>query len=455
MSKKSVDSVDTDDSDPDTVKKPAKEKVQRYQGLNGSTVRRLPMHQKVQSQAYPTIPPGMTEEEYSQAIKSSSNKVLYDLLARNDRDIQELTVKQHKAKLLIWQFYYDTHYDGDYTVNAERMLPYFENLVFLRTSKKFIIPDIGYDGGIEEWIPESPPLEQDLQVLTPDYADAVIARPEELEHEEHEDEHEAVAVAVDEVVDVDMESDETGLVLEGEDFDSGHQQELEHVNGTEAPAEPHMIETEADKMKVFSGLVPDKHGGVAIMVPLSLGTVDNYRKACIYLWKLQNQMITLCPYPAPNPPSDEPLDDAINAYGVRLIYDKATIGTTRNTACNKLLLMATYTWKQQPVHRIKGVRKYKCIARFPHMCERLCILVRHHMLLRDEDIRNLNLSDVFATLNRKKAHGSTWACGLTSCLRRDKTNKKGAMLYATTFRHKDFRRCAVGAIAFYMLERFT
>lgn len=113
-----------------------------------------------------------------------------------------------------------------------------------------------------------------------------------------------------------------------------------------------------------------------------------------------------------------------------------------------------YVWQQQPVHRTKGVRKYKCITRFPHIRERLCILARHHMLLRDEDIRNLNLSDVFATLDRKNAHGSTWACGLTFCLRRGKTKKKGAMLYATTFRHKDFRRCTVGAFAFYMLERF-
>ncbi|KAF8929819.1 hypothetical protein BGZ47_000870, partial [Haplosporangium gracile] len=371
MSKKAVDSADTDDSDPDTVKEPAKKKkVQRYQGPNGSTIRRLPMHQKDQSQAYPTIPPGMTEEEYLQAIKSSSNKVLYDLLARKDCDIQELTVRQHKVKLLTWQFYCDTHYDGDYTVNAERMLPYFENLVFLRTSKKFIVPDIGYDGvigvrsagwkppnpkqrrtakqtkDIEEWVPESSPMEEGLQVWTPDDADAAIARSEELENNEHEDEHETVAVAMDEVVDVDM-----AIVISNAREDDNNsveittQEELQALHAMvegedeaglvlEAPAEPLIIETEADKMRVFAGLVPDKHGRVAIMVPLSLGTVDNYRKACIYLWKLQNQRTTLCPNPAPNPRSDGPLDDAINAYGVRLVYDKATTGTTRNTACD-------------------------------------------------------------------------------------------------------------------------
>ncbi|KAG0008443.1 hypothetical protein BGZ81_004083 [Podila clonocystis] len=238
----------------------------------------------------------MTEQEYSQAIRSSSNKVLHDLLARNDQDIQELTVRQHKVKLLTWKYYCDAHYDGDYTVNAEHMLPYFEDLVFRRTSKKFVVPDIGYDGviglrpvgwkppnpkrqraakqntAIEEWIPESSTKEQDQQVWTPDDADAAIARSEELEQEvEQEEEHEpadnmdfvmgstrdddnnSVEITAQEELQalhamVEGE-DEAGLVLEGEDLGSKDQQELEHSTGTEASAEPCIIETEADKMK--------------------------------------------------------------------------------------------------------------------------------------------------------------------------------------------------------------
>ncbi|KAG0008210.1 hypothetical protein BGZ81_004234, partial [Podila clonocystis] len=51
MRKKPVESADeSDNSDPDAIKKPAKKKVQRYQGPNGSTIRRLPMHQKEQNQ---------------------------------------------------------------------------------------------------------------------------------------------------------------------------------------------------------------------------------------------------------------------------------------------------------------------------------------------------------------------------------------------------------------------
>ncbi|KAG0345620.1 hypothetical protein BG004_003464 [Podila humilis] len=390
--------------------------MRRYQGPNGSSFHWLPYHQEEQNQRRPMSLSGMTEEEYSKGYQ-----------------------------ILIQQ------------VNAERMLPYFENMVFFRTFKKFIVPDIGYDGviglrpvgwkqtkDIEEWIPESSSEEHNLQALTPDDVDTVIARSENLEQmepePEHEEERESAAVAVDKDavginiaqsgntcnMDVDMDDTkadsinsvdiaaqedlqalhamaedehEDSLVLEGESFDSGEGQEEDEQEEDEQRApttdhslEPHIIETEADKKK---------------------GTVDNCRKACIYLWKLQIQRTTKCPNPAPNPRSDRRLDDAINTYGDRLVYNKVTTGTARNTACDKLIRMATYTWQQQPVRRAKGVRKYSCITRFPYIRERLCILARHHMLLRDEDIRNLNLSDVFATLQCQNAKGSRWARGLT------------------------------------------
>lgn len=185
------------------------------------------------------------------------------------------------------------------------MLPYFENLIFLHTSKKYITPDIGYDGiiglrpvgwmppnpkwqqtakwtkDVEEWVPESLPEEQDQQDWTPDDADAAIAQSEELEHEVDE-----AADALDGVsitgsvnsmgMDVKMEEtsedsdsieisvqeelnaigtmvegeDENGIVLEGEGLDSGdHQGELGCVAGTSASPELHIIETEADKEK--------------------------------------------------------------------------------------------------------------------------------------------------------------------------------------------------------------
>ncbi|KAK3833241.1 MAG: hypothetical protein J3R72DRAFT_231522 [Linnemannia gamsii] len=396
------------------------------------------------------------------------------------------------------------------------MLPYFEEVVFTRTSKKYVTPDAGYSGviglrpkgwkapnpkekriakqilDVEEWTPGSLPNEPSQEDWTLERAEVAIARSEELDQQDdqYEDEHGAKdtvtlarSVGNTENQEDDMaeaqqdssvhitlqdelnalgsmvEEDEAGMDLDNQELEPEH--EVPAIEQHHSP-EPCIIETEADKQRVFSGLVPDKYGRINITVPLTLGTVDNYRKACIYLWKLQSQRTTLCPNPAPNPRSDSPLNAAISDYGVRLVYAKASIGTTRDTLCeardtydgNKLVRMAMYTWKQQPVHRTKGIRKYSSITRFPYIRERLCILARHHMLLSDEDIRNLNFSDVFSTLNCKNATGSTWACGLTFCLRRDRPNKKGAMLYATAFRHKDFRRCTVGAFAFYMLERF-
>ncbi|KAG0346467.1 hypothetical protein BG004_001674 [Podila humilis] len=99
----------------------------------------------------------------------------------------------------------------DYTVNSERMLLYFENLVLLQHAGKFTVPDIGYDcvislrpvgwkmpnpkrqratkqaKDIEEWIFK----EQILQPLNPDDVDATITLLEKLQHEE---EREAAAV---------------------------------------------------------------------------------------------------------------------------------------------------------------------------------------------------------------------------------------------------------------------
>ncbi|KAG0255900.1 hypothetical protein BGZ95_005641 [Linnemannia exigua] len=77
--KRSTIHSETDESDLEPAKKPAKKKAQRYQGPSGSTVRRLGMHQKEQNIMNSTIPKGMTEEQYKNAIKTSANKVLLDL----------------------------------------------------------------------------------------------------------------------------------------------------------------------------------------------------------------------------------------------------------------------------------------------------------------------------------------------------------------------------------------
>jgi hypothetical protein len=107
-----------------------------------------------------------------------------------------------------------------------------------------------------------------------------------------------------------------------------------------------------------------------------------------------------------------------------------------------------------PLRQSPGKRTYNRRRRFQYMRERFCLLARHHMLLRDEDIRNLNLANTFNIQTMHPAPGSSLASGIVFCITRGKTNHKGIELYATAYRHKNFLRCTMGGFAFYMLERF-
>lgn len=214
--------------------------------------------------------------------------------------------------------------------------------------------------------------------------------------------------------------------------------------------------------KVIQNAQIDELGRRVIDVPASKETVEHARKALIYLWKEQRSIKARYPNPASNPRLDAILKQAFTEYGTRLVYDSATPGEIRTDTCSirdpytegEFIRMSSFTWRMLAPVQEEGKRAYNRSLRFPHHRERLCILGRHHMLLRDEDIRNLNLSDTFNIQFRRKSPGSRLAMGLVFCIHRGKTNKNGTLLYATAFRHLNFLRCTVGAFAFYMLERF-
>jgi hypothetical protein len=214
---------------------------------------------------------------------------------------------------------------------------------------------------------------------------------------------------------------------------------------------------------VFSEAMADSQNASVVYVPLAMGSVLNIRKALQYLWRRQSASATTYPNPAPNPRKDIALNDAIENYGVALVYGKAMTGSiTRTAICSvrnpysegMFLRMLSFTWHMQPASQPAGKRVYKAWKRFQYIRERLCLLARHHMLLRDEDIRNLNLANTFNIQTMHPAPGSTLASGIVFCITRGKTNHKGVELYATAYRHKNFLRCTVGGFAFYMLERF-
>ena len=197
-------------------------------------------------------------------------------------------------------------------------------------------------------------------------------------------------------------------------------------------------------------------------MPLSINTALTSKKALNYLWRAQTESTVIYRNQARKPSHDYALRKAYEDFECDLYYGLSQKGEIRTTSCalrdpytaGQLSKMLSFCWRMLPVIQVKGVRKYNSSNRFPYIRENFCLKARHHMILRDEDLRHLNLSDCFPCIHRNKAHGSQMALGLAICLSRGKTNKKGQRHYATAFRHRNFLRCTVSGFAFLMFERF-
>lgn len=213
---------------------------------------------------------------------------------------------------------------------------------------------------------------------------------------------------------------------------------------------------------VFESGTKDAHGNTIIWVPIGFEAVDMARKALIFLWKRQKSYEALLPSEEPHPRKDLPLMKAIEEYEIKLVFDSASSSDIRLTACSiqdpytpvQFRRMLSFLWREELHRQVEGKRAYNNSGRYQYMRERLALLARHHMLLRDEDLRNANLLDIFSLVERHTAPGSGLALGVIICLPRGKTNKTGQNQYATAFRHEDLNRCTVGGFAFYMFERF-
>ncbi|KAF9997049.1 hypothetical protein BGZ80_007094 [Entomortierella chlamydospora] len=295
-----------------------------------------------------------------------------------------------------------THYDGDYTVNATRIREFFEDVIFHKFTKKKINTNVGYSGVVGRV-----PLDLD--------------KPEDEEELERREKQKSSWVPLEQshsleladpsipLVDTHIAENSEATTVEGQepamsdgiiDEDGSiHEDEEDEDDIEEAPRGPvtKLIRTVADKTQVIEEAQVDSHGFKIIDVPITFGTVDNIKKAPIYLWRQQSA--SSAPYPnlAPNPRSDSLLNESVNEYRRSLIDDIATSGTTRTGACavrdtyteGELIRMSSYTWRmippvQEPRKRIHA-RKHHL---FLHTREYLYLLARHHMLLYDEDIHN-------------------------------------------------------------------
>ncbi|KAF8968433.1 hypothetical protein BGZ46_010864 [Entomortierella lignicola] len=95
------------------------------------------------SQARENLTPSSEKKELELHQKESTNMVLQSFL---DRDDLTSTKKLYQYHLLQWKAYCEERYDGDCSVSAPRILEYFKKVIFKRTVKRYVDPNIGYNG---------------------------------------------------------------------------------------------------------------------------------------------------------------------------------------------------------------------------------------------------------------------------------------------------------------------
>ncbi|KAF9944770.1 hypothetical protein BGZ70_004355, partial [Mortierella alpina] len=299
----------------------------------------------------------------------------------------------------------------DYTVDSARMYEYFTKHLFTRTMHRSIDPNVSYQGAV---------------LLQPE----IVAPAEsECSDEEFEDvaEQEPGDVADEEPAEDDDDEDEDLLLESDLQAAPGWQPHTPPAGTTEADYEI------AQAWSLPSSTIPPattispladrgSRGDVDAVeginnrkefdVPAAIWSVKNCRTAIHYLWREQSSRNTRCPNPASHPKEDLLLRNAIKSYEARLVVTNTTTGQVRTTSCavrdpytsRQFLHMIAFTWRMIPIPQEPGKRSYDS-KRFPYIREHLNLLARHHMLLRDEDIRNLAISDVFSAFTRHIVRG--------------------------------------------------
>lgn len=176
--------------------------------------------------------------------------------------------------------------------------------------------------------------------------------------------------------------------------------------------------------------------------PLSMSSIDQYVKAVVDLYAVQKSTsVGLINFENPRGSLLKTYLRALRqqeADRMRNSYEDRGAGT----------LQDGYT----PDELIRVSMYYFTSATESMMRDRLVFLMQHMMLLRGESTRRMDLTDLF-TLDLKD-EGYSECPALVLLMREGKTNHTGRSEYAATIRHKDYKICAFGALAFYFFYRW-
>ena len=148
----------------------------------------------------------------------------------------------------------------------------------------------------------------------------------------------------------------------------------------------------------------------------------------------------------PSPKKTKQLIDLLKNHVPDLVYDQVNRSANRAAHC-----VIRDSYKSGEFIRI--LKALWDSSSRTSLREMFSISSRHHMLLRDQDLRNLNFADCFCTIIPKKQHkGSQQAVALVFSLDKGKTLKEGETKFACAMRHENILRCPFSVFAFLMLS---
>lgn len=179
-------------------------------------------------------------------------------------------------------------------------------------------------------------------------------------------------------------------------------------------------------------------------MPIGIESVTQYKKALMALpdYQFATRQITW-----PSPKVCKEVKNIIKEYSAKLIYDQVQTHADRAAHC---IIRDSYRVGQL----IRILLDLWCSNERLHLRERFSIAARHHMLLRDQNLRNLNFSDCFSTIISRTQHrGVQQAVALLFCLDKGKTLKVGEVKFACATRYYNLYRCPFSAFAFYMFSK--
>ena len=187
----------------------------------------------------------------------------------------------------------------------------------------------------------------------------------------------------------------------------------------------------------------NRNGKKTIEVPLGIEAVKQYRKVLIKLYNFQSKSREL---KWPSPQKTTVLLHLMKKYEHDLIYDEVQTKADRAAHC---VIRDSY----KPGELVRISRTLWVSTNLTSLREFFTLSSRHHMLLRDQDLRNLNFSDCFCTVIPKQQHrGNQQAIALVFSLDKGKTTKEGEVRFACAMRHENLSRCPLSAFSFYMFS---